>query len=58
MLKRVAGPGGRVSLLLAGHADLELRLALEDAAIVALPVSSSRWLDDCRRRRFGWIPVS
>jgi hypothetical protein len=38
MLKRVADPRP-VSLLLAGHVDLELRLALEDAGIVALPVS-------------------
>ena len=38
MLKRVAGPRP-VSLLFAGHADLELRLALEDAAIAALPLS-------------------
>jgi hypothetical protein len=36
MLKRVAGPRP-VSLLLAAHADLELRLALEDAGVAALP---------------------
>jgi hypothetical protein len=38
MLKRVAGPRP-VSLLFTGHADLELRLALEDAGVVALPVA-------------------
>ena len=36
MLKRVAG-SRPVSLLLAGQADLELRLALEDAGVAALP---------------------
>jgi hypothetical protein len=38
MLKRAASPRP-VSLLLAGHLDLELRLALEDGGIVALSVS-------------------
>jgi DNA-binding response OmpR family regulator len=38
MLRRVVGPTP-ISLLLAGQSDLEFRLALEDAGVVALPVS-------------------
>ena len=38
MLRRVAGPTS-VSLLLAGRADLELRLALEDAGVAQAPIA-------------------
>lgn len=46
MLQRIAGPTA-ISLLLAGQADLEFRLALEDAGVVALQLSEPL-MDDSR----------